>query len=284
MISLLELEKELDLSEYERKLGNKRTRAGKFFWLTVLILYDDRLKKEKAFDKKSWALICKEYANIFYKPLELSLAILDPYDGMLASELKALPIHDSVEVFKRELWIKQLELEKSIRSLLRENGVDFSEIDPAKIELFKVDFLDNRHPYLPTISESYKIILDASEYPTIKDGKLLAHREDLKLLKRSKVRHFNKVMDELTRYRYMIKTVEYLYKRLKKTPEIFHVRYQKEGPQAAVDHFIANNPEMASLPAKQLKYFVHKKYRELDGEKFDNGSLRNAINKFKDEQ
>lgn len=283
MISLLELEKEIDLSKYKRNLGNKRTRAGKFFWLAVLILYDEKLNKEKPFDEDNWDMICSEYASIFFKPLELELGILGPYDGMPVSKLQALAIHGSVEVFKRKLWIKQLELEKSIRSLLKKNEVDFSHIDPATVDFYKIDFLDNRHPHLPTVSESFKSILDAAKYQAIQNGNLLAHQDSLKLLKRSKVKHLNKVMNELTRYRYMIKSTDYLYSRLKRSSEVFHVRHKKDKPQAALDHILFHKPEMASLSDKKLKYWINEKYRNLDGKKFKNGSLRNAINKFRDE-
>ena len=284
MISLSELEEQLDLTKYERNLGNKRTRAAKYFWMAVLILYDEKLRQKKAFDVDDWGLICKAYTNIFYKPLELSIGILEHYEGISTSKMKALKFNSSIEIFNSQLWIQRVELEKQIRNLLKKNDVDFSMLDPAKADFFDIYFLDHRHPHLPTISYYYKKILDAGNYTITMDNKFLADKDILKLLKPSMVKkNLNDVMDKITRFRYMVKSCEFLYKRLNLPSDTFHVKYKKAGPKAALDHFCYHNPELVSLSDKELKYYIEKQYCRLNGEAFLKDSIQNAIKVLRDE-
>ncbi|SHG20781.1 hypothetical protein SAMN05443144_12162 [Fodinibius roseus] len=280
MIDFSELEKKIDLSNFERNLGNKRTKAGKYFWLFVLINYKEAKKGNISFDIR---MVCGEYSNIFFRPYEAIHNMLKLYEGLPTATMREkLIIEESKEYFALKFKKNALQLESELREWLSNHDFSFEHISPEVVEFIDLDFLDNRQTYLPLISRSYKRLLDAANHLYL--GNRLPVDPQWELKPSSVKSTFNDVMDTMMRYKYLIHVVDHIRDYLNTSYDTFHSKTRVEGPTQAVRELFTFTPEASEYTNKQLKYHLKLNFADLDGEDFNNDSVRKAIKKHRDEQ
>lgn len=280
MISLIELEKQLDLSKYERNLGNKRTKAGKYFWRFVLFHYRSVIW---GMVKPELQMIIEEYSNVFYRRYKVYPNLLKNYDGKPTDILgKELNVDSAKEIFSNKIRENLEKLEEALVGWLKNQEDLAPGLDPktAQYEKHDLSFFDHRHPELPKLSESYKKILSEAGYTYEGDEVKIDRRWKLTP---SEVKEFSQLMDKVLRYEYMINITDHLQDYLDTTFKTFYSKTRKKGATDALYDVLSNTPQMAEYSDKRLKYHLMLEYCKPNGEDFEKGTVQKAVKRFRDE-
>ena len=269
-----DVEKAVDLSIWERKLGNKRTKAGKYYWYFLLIYFQHCRNEKKPIN---FRILTKCYWSVFYRPEEFYQWLLSHLNGEQREYLLHGDYGTLLNYFVAKFKKGQILLEDDIRKWFKENPRDFSTIDPAEFNFYDLDFLDNHHPHLPVISDCYKSILDAANYPYDQNSTIVGYPD----LKPKEVKVLNNQMNELIISEYMYHFVSYVQNFTQTGVDVFTSKLKVSGPTEALRHAVQIQPEILEWPDQKLKYQLSLKYSLNDGNPLNRDSLQTAIRKIR---
>ena len=272
--SIIDIEKSIILHDWQRNLGNKRTKAGKYYWLFFLIYFQYYKRNQQPVQIE---ILTKSYWDIFYKPEEFFLWLLDHFNGVRRTDLAEGDFNLLLKLFRAKFGKNHFQIIDKAHDWLKQNPIDFSSPSPNNLTTYQLDFLDHRHPHLPTVSESFKSILDAANYSYNQNSTLIGYSG----LKRSEVYDFNEIMDELIITEYMYHFVSYLSDFCQTSFDTFHSKIPVSGPTEALQKAIELEPEILNWPEPRLKYQIGLKYASHDSTGLNPDSVQSAIRNFK---
>lgn len=273
-ITIIDIEKSIDLHDWQRNLGNKRTKAGKYYWLFFLVYFQTCKRNHQP---EQIEILTKSYWDIFYRPDEFFKWLLDHFNGVRRTDLSEGDFNLLLKLYRAKFRKNHIQIIDKAREWLNNNPIDFSSPSLNHLNTYELDFLDHRHPYLPTVSESFKSVLDAANYSYKQDSTLIGYPG----LKRSEVYDFNRIMDELIIAEYMYHFVSYLSDFCQTSIDTFHSKIPVSGPAEALQKAIELEPEILDWPEPRLKYQIGLKYSLHDSTDLNPDSVQSAIRTFK---
>ena len=273
-ITFIDIERAINLSDWQRNLGNKRTKAGKFYWQFALIYLQ---YCQRAGQPADFEILTRNYWDIFYRPHEFFIWLLSHFDGVSRGSISKADFNGLIDYCMAIFKSHQIHLEDKLRFWFKKNPRDFSVIEPEQLTILELDFLDHRHPHLPTISECYASMLDAANYKTHENFTVIGYPG----LKPSQVHDFNEAMDELIKAEYMYHFAEYLSEFTYTSFDTFFSKIPVNGPAEALQKTLELQPEVVNWSDARLKYQICLKYYLHDANELNPDSVQSAIRNFK---
>ena len=273
-VTFIDIERASRLSDWQRNLGNKRTKAGKYYWQFALIYLQ---YCQRASQPANFEILTRTYWDIFYRPHEFFWWLLNQFEGQSRETISRANfdtlLNYCIATFKKH----QFGLEEKLRAWFKKIPRDFSVIEPEHMNILELDFLDHRQPHLPIISECYMSILDAAKYKFQENYTMVGYPD----LMPSQVHIFNEAMDEFIKAEYMLHAVTYLSDFTKTSFTTFFSKVPVSGPTEALQKTIELEPEVLQWADARLKYQICLKYSMYDGTELNANSVQSAIRNFK---
>ncbi len=268
--TLKDIEQRIKLTKFERNLDTKRVKVGKFFWHSSFIYITSGIKIEPF-------IFTNSYSDIFYRPAEIQLHILEHFSGEPMMNIEDWNLQKYLEKYRQRVFSGVNKLVTQMKDFLSTHPQDFNLVDPAAADFLELDFIDNKQPYLPSPSKIFKRILEAAHYD-YQDNLVFT---DFSYIKPSLVHTLNSTMNNIIVSEAFFQSVSFLQNMLKTSSREFNPQLFVDGPTEAIHKAISLEPDIVSYSVPQLSYLIRLKYVDENGRPLNEETLKKAIVRYK---